>query len=113
MDYPTLLMKLKRRLEIVGDDEDELLEDILESATALYLTTRYGSKPYPVDDDDKPLLDMIQRDWIVRASVEMYQKIGIEGQISSTENTVTRSFESGSISRSLMQEIVPLVGIAR
>ena len=108
-----MLKKLKRRPEVDDDESDELLLDIIKDAIMLYATTRYSVTPYPVDDDGEPIVEKRYESWVFRAALEMYMKTGIIGQISSTENTTTRSFDSGSVSRGLLSEITPFAGVVR
>ena len=43
--------------------------------------------------------------------VELYSKMGAEGQTSHAENTIARSYESAGISPSLLAEITPKVEV--
>ena len=42
--------------------------------------------------------------------MDIYAKIGAEGEISHNENGVNRGYESSWISESLLQEVTPLAG---
>lgn len=106
-----MLEKIKRSLGIVGDEKDGMLEDIIDDATALYLSIKYPYTDYPKTDDGEPLLDFIENNWIARATVEMYSKRGAEGQSGHTENTVGRTWSTGTISQSLIAEISSTSGI--
>lgn len=109
-----LLDRLKIRLEIIGSTDDLLLDELLESARNLFLSTRFQGNPYPVDDRDSVIIENRWNDWILRAAIEMYNKIGADGQAAHSENGVNRNFgNAGSVSRELMAEITPLVSIAR
>jgi hypothetical protein len=46
----------------------------------------------------------------VRVAVYLYNKIGAEGQISHSENGISRGYEPGDIPESLLKEVTPLVG---
>ena len=108
-----MLERLKLRLEIGTDEEDELLEDIIESAKALFLSSRYPTTQYPTDEDGDPIIQPRWNDWILRCAIEMYSKMGAESQTGMVENSISRSWDSGTISLSLMSEIAPVAGIAR
>jgi hypothetical protein len=41
----------------------------------------------------------------------MYNKLGVEGQTSHSENGVSRSYSSASVSEELLREITPKVGV--
>lgn len=45
----------------------------------------------------------------LKIAIEMYNKRGVEGQTSHSENGLSRSYEKGNISRSLLDEITPVV----
>ena len=108
-----MIDKLKRRLGKEDDGEDELLEDLLEESVSLFLSLRYPVSACPVDEEGKPVVESRYNSWILRCAVQMYSKLGIEGQISSTENSITGTCDSGTVSRSLMREITPVAGIVR
>lgn len=99
----TQLERLKIRIpEKVIDEE---LEDILESAKAVILSRRFpfGEQPQEVEDRYKDLQ--------IRIAVEMYNKRGVEGQTAHSENGVSRSYSSASVSEELLREITPKVGV--
>jgi len=106
-----MLEKLKRSLGLTGDEEDGLLKDIVSDATALYLSLKYPYTQYPKDDDGEPLLDFIAKSWIIRATEEMYSKQGAEGQTGHSENSIGRTWSTGTISQSLIAEIQSTSGI--
>ena len=107
-----MLDRLKLRLKISGTDEDILLEDIIQSATALYLKLKYPYGAYPVDTGGDPVLDIIASDWILRCSIEMYSRQGAESQTSHSENGISRGYDSGTVSLSLIREITSVCGVA-
>lgn len=99
----TQLERLKIRIpENVNDIE---LEDILESAKAVILSRRFpfGEQPKELE----PKFNDLQ----IRIAVEMYNKRGVEGQTSHSENGVSRSYSSANISEELLREITPKVGV--
>jgi len=89
-----------------------LLYEMTESARALFLSLKYPLSEYPVDDDDNPIIKPRWHDWIIRAAAEMYLRMGSEGQISHSEISQQRQYESGTISTSLRAEITPVVRIS-
>ena len=108
-----MLDRLKLRLEISNDEQDDLLEDIVQSATDLFLSLRYPVSDYPEDEYGDPVISRRWEDWILRCAIELYNKIGAEQQVTHIENGIHRTYDSGTISKSLMAEITPIVGIAR
>ncbi|MBQ8766539.1 MAG: phage head-tail connector protein [Clostridia bacterium] len=97
------LERLKIRIpENVNDLE---LEDILESAKAVILSRRFPFGEHPAE------LEAKYNDLQIRIAVEMYNKRGVEGQTSHSENGVSRSYSSASVSEELLSEITPKVGV--
>jgi hypothetical protein len=99
----TQLERLKIRItEKVNDIE---LEDILESAKAVIMSRRFPFGEQPTDIEDK------YKDLQIRIAVEMFNKRGAEGEIAHSENGVSRSYSSSSVSEELLREITPKVGV--
>ena len=99
----TQLERLKIRItEKVNDDE---LEDILESAKAVILSRRFPFGEQPPDIEDK------YKDLQIRIAVEMFNKRGAEGETAHSENGVSRSYASASVSEDLLREITPKAGV--
>ena len=105
-----MLDRLKSRLDV--DDQDALLEDIIESSKELFLMLRYPTSNYPVDSNDEPIIERRWNDWILRAAIEIYSRIGVEGQTGHHENSIIRTYDSATISTALINEITPVVGIS-
>lgn len=99
----TQLERLKIR--ITEKVDDNVLEDILESAKAVILSRRFpfGEQPTEIEDRFK--------DHQIRIAVEMFNKIGAEGEIAHSENGVSRTYSSASVSEELLREITPKVGV--
>lgn len=99
----TQLERLKIRItEKVTDAE---LEDILESAKAVILSRRFPFGEHPLEVEDK------YKDLQIRIAVEMFNKRGAEGETAHSENGVSRSYSSASVSEELLREITPKVGV--
>lgn len=99
----TQLERLKIRItENVSDVE---LEDILESAKAVILSRRFPFGEYPAEIEDK------YKDLQIRIAVEMFNKCGAEGETSHSENGVSRTYSSASVSEELLREITPKAGV--
>ena len=84
---------------------DDLLLYLLEQAEAICLNRRY---PFgcPEGATLSPLHEQIQ----LRVAVEIFSKMGAEGQTQHTENGVSRIWEAGDISPSLLRLITPVCG---
>ena len=99
----TQLERLK--LRIPENKNDLELEDVLGSAKAVILSRRYPFGTQPTELEAKYM------DLQIRIAVEMYNKRGVEGQTSHSENGVSRSYSSASVSEELLREITPKVGV--
>jgi hypothetical protein len=97
------LERLKLRItEKVNDDE---LEDILDSAKAVILSRRFPFSEWPDEIEDR------YKDLQIRIAVEMFNKQGAEGEILHSENGVSRTYASASVSDDLLKEITPKAGV--
>lgn len=98
---------LERLMLRTGETDDQLLSDIIESAKSAILTRRF---PYHELPEEVPAQ---YADLQFRIAMDLYNKIGAEGQTGHSENGVSRTFESSWISQQLLQEVTPLVGVPR
>jgi hypothetical protein len=99
----TQLERLKIRItEKVNDNE---LEDILESAKAVILSRRFPFGEQPTEIEPR------YNDLQIRIAVEMFNKRGAEGEIAHSENGVSRTYSSASVSEELLREITPKAGV--
>ena len=99
--------KIERTKVLISPDtaSDELLLYLLEQSEGIILNRRY---PFgaPEAVTLSPLHEQIQ----IRMAVEMFSKMGAEGQLTHTENGVMRTWEAGDISPSLIRKIIPVCG---
>jgi hypothetical protein len=99
----TQLERLKMKItEKVTDAE---LEDILESAKAVILSRRFPFGEQPTEIEER------YKDLQIRISVEMFNKRGAEGETAHSENGVSRTYSSASVSEELLREITPKAGV--
>lgn len=84
---------------------DDLLLYLLEQAEGIILNRRY---PFgaPEGAELSALHQLIQ----VRMAVELFGKMGAEGQTAHDENGIKRTWEAGDVSPSLLRQIVPVCG---
>ncbi len=99
----TQLERLK--LRITENTTDAELEDLLESAKAVILSRRFPFGEVPDEIETR------YKDLQIRIAVEMFSKQGAEGQLSHSENGISRSFSSAGVSEELLREITPKGGI--
>lgn len=84
---------------------DILLLHLLEQSEGIILNRRY---PFgaPEGATLSPMHEQIQ----IRIAVELFSKMGAEGQTMHMENGVSRTYEAGDVSPSLLRTIVPVCG---
>lgn len=99
--------KLNRLAVLISPDtaSDDLLSFLLDQAEGIVLNRRY---PFGVPEDATVprAYEQIQ----LRIAVELFSKMGAEGQTQHQENGVTRHYEAGDVSPSLLKQITPMVG---
>ncbi len=84
---------------------DDTLLYLLEQSEGILLNRRY---PFgvPVGATLAPAHEEIQ----VRIALQLFSKMGAEGQTQHTENGVSRTYEAGDVSPALLRQIVPVCG---
>ena len=104
----TMLQRLKLRLGISSDDtsQDDLLEDILTTSYIAVMSRRYPYLDFNHWPDTDPCLE--EKELLV--AMDLYNKMGAEGQLSHSENGISRSYQSSWISKDLLADIVPVCG---
>lgn len=99
--------KLSRLEVLISPDtaSRDLLSHLLEQAGGIVLNRRY---PFgvPADATVPAAYEHIQ----VQIAVELFSKMGAEGQTAHNENGVYRTYEAADVSPSLLRRIVPLIG---
>jgi hypothetical protein len=99
--------KIEKLKVLISPDtaSDELLSYLLEQSEGICLNRRY---PFgaPEGATLSPLHEQIQ----LRIAVELFTKMGAEGQSQHIENGVTRTWEAGDVSPSLLRQIIPICG---
>lgn len=99
--------KLVRFEVLISPDKanTELLMYLLEQAEGIVLGRRY---PFGVPEGTAmpEAYDHIQ----IQIAVELYSKMGAEGQVAHSENGINRTYEAADVSPSLLRRIVPVCG---
>ena len=100
-------VKIERLRALISPDTapDDLLSYLLEQSEGIVLNRRY---PFgaPEGATLSPLHEQIQ----IRMAVELFSKMGAEGQTMHIENGVHRTWEAADVSPSLLRQIVPVCG---
>lgn len=99
------MTNLERLVLRTNEPDEAILEDCLQSAKSAILARRFPYGEQPVELEDKYL------DLQFRIALDLYNKIGAEGQMAHSENGVNRTYESSWVSAQLLKEVVPKVGV--
>ena len=83
----------------------DLLLYLIEQSEGIVLNRRY---PFGVPEGMTvpTQYEQIQ----LRVAAELFSKMGAEGQVSHSENGISRTWEAGDVSPSLLRKIVPVCG---
>lgn len=103
----TEVEKLSRLRVLISPDTepDDLLSYLLEQAGGIVLNRRY---PFGLPED--AVVPAAYEHIQVQIALELYSKMGAEGQTVHDENGIKRTYEAADISPSLLRRIVPVVG---
>lgn len=100
-------VKLERLAVLISPDtaSNDLLSHILEQSEGIILNRRY---PFgaPEGATLSPFQELIQ----LRIAVELFSKMGAEGQTEHDENGIKRKWEAADVSPSLLRQIIPVCG---
>lgn len=99
--------KKERLAVLISPDtaSDELLSYLLEQAEGIVLNKRY---PFGIPEGAK--LSAFHEQIQIRIALELFSKMGAEGQLSHSENGVSRTWEAADVSSSLLRQIIPVCG---
>ena len=99
--------KLSRLKVLISPDtaSDELLTHLLAQAGGIVLNRRH---PFGVSEGT--IVPAAYAHIQVQIAVELFSKMGAEGQTAHNENGVYRTYEAADVSPSLLRRIVPLIG---
>ena len=99
--------KLTRFKALISPDtaDDDLLTVLLQQSEGIVLNRRYPFGP-PTSAKVEARYEHIQ----IQIAVELFSKMGAEGQTSHNENGINRTYEAADISPSLLKKIIPIVG---
>lgn len=99
--------KIERLAVLISPDtaEAELLSALIETAEGIVLSRRFPFG-YPEGTKVEPRFEHIQ----IQIALELFSKMGAEGQTAHSENGISRSYEAADVSPSLLKRIVPVCG---
>ena len=99
--------KITRLAVLISPDtaDTELLSILVEQSEGIVLNRRY---PFgaPLGATVPSPYEHIQ----LQIAVELFSKMGAEGQTAHNENGINRTFESADVSPSLLRRITPICG---
>jgi len=99
--------KVEKLAVLISPDTatDDLLLILLEQAEGIVLNRRY---PFGIPEEAvvPPQYERIQ----MRIALELFAKMGAEGQTAHIENGVHRTYEAADVSPSLLRQIIPVCG---
>ena len=132
----TNLERLKLR---TGDPDEVVLLDCLESAKSAILARRFPYQPWPTQEVEVvvppvtgtdpetgdtivvtpgrtetqmvTVLEPRYLDLQYRCAIDLYNRTGAEGQVSHSENGISRGWGAEWISQELLNEVVPMCGV--
>lgn len=99
--------KLDRLAVLISPDtaSNDLLLYLLEQAEGIILNRRY---PFGVPEGAE--LSAFHQQIQLHIAVELFNKMGAEGQTAHEENGIKRTWEAGDVSPALLRTIVPVCG---
>lgn len=84
---------------------DELLDALLLQAEGIVLNRRY-----PFGSPEGATVPTQYEHIQLQIAVELFSKMGAEGQTAHNENGINRTYEAADVSPSLLKRIVPICG---
>lgn len=103
----TAIEKKARLAALISPDTatDDLLSYLLEMSEGIVLNRRY-----PLGAPQGATVEARYEHIQIQIALELYSKMGAEGQTAHNENGVNRTYEAADVSPSLLRRIVPRVG---
>lgn len=99
--------KVERLAVLISPDtaSNDLLLYLLEQAEGIILNRRY-----PFGAPEGVTLSALHQHIQLRIAVELFNKMGAEGQTNHEENGIKRTWEAGDVNPALLRQIVPVCG---
>ena len=99
--------KLERLAVLISPDtaSNDLLSYLLEQSEGIILNRRY-----PFGAPEGATVENRFEHTQLQIAVELFGKMGAEGQTAHDENGIKRTWESGDVSPSILKTIVPVCG---
>lgn len=99
--------KIEKLKVLISPDAatDSLLLSLLELAEGIVLNRRY-----PFGAPEGATVEQRFENTQLQIAVELFNKMGAEGQTAHDENGIKRTWAAGDVSPSLLRQIVPVCG---
>ena len=99
--------KISRLAVLISPDtaDTELLSALVEQAEGIVLNRRY-----PLGIPENTAVPKAYEHIQLQIAVELFSKMGAEGQTAHGENGISRTYESADVSHSLLRRIIPVCG---
>lgn len=99
--------KISRLAVLISPDtaDSELLSILIEQAEGIVLNRRY-----PLGAPENTKVPAKYEHIQLQIALELFSKMGAEGQIAHNENGISRTYEAADVSPSLLKRIVPVCG---
>ena len=99
--------KITRLAVLISPDtaSEELLTVLVEQAEGIVLNKRY---PFGVPEG--ATVEARHEHIQIKIALELFSKMGAEGQTGHSENGISRSYEAADVSPSLLRQITPKCG---
>lgn len=99
--------KITRLAELISPDtaDAELLSVLVEQAEGIVLNRRY-----PFGPPEGAMVPSVYEHIQLQIAVELFSKMGAEGQTAHNENGINRTYESADVSPTLLRRIIPVCG---
>lgn len=95
------------RVRIPEEENISLLMELLEAAKERIMEIVYPFENWPAE------LPMRYTGTQIDIAVELYAKMGAEGQTGHSENSISRTWKNADISDELLQRLTPKAGVLR
>lgn len=99
--------KITRLAVLISPDtaDTELLRVLVEQAEGIVLNRRY-----PFGSPEGATVPLAYEHIQLQIAVELFSKMGAEGQTAHGENGISRTYEAADVSPSLLKRILPVCG---
>ena len=99
--------KISKLAVLISPDtaDERLLSLLLSQAEGIVLNKRY-----PFGPPEGATVDVRYEHIQLQIAVELFSKMGAEGQTAHNENGINRTYEAADVSASLLKRIIPICG---